>query len=91
VTGGRLEKQEGQHTRNKEMDTASRVCSIFVIFCFTAVLILTVYLRTANSRVFYQVCAVSAQQDRLKQELWEKQLLLESMINPAAVSQRLDY
>jgi hypothetical protein len=27
----------------------------------------------------------------LKQELWQKQLQLESLINPAAISQRLDH
>lgn len=63
---------------------------VFVVFCFTAVLLLAVYLRSANNRIFYELCACNAEQNRLRQELGTKQLLLESMINPAAISQRLD-
>lgn len=63
---------------------------VFVIFCFTAVLIFAVYLRSANNRIFYELCACDADMSRLKQELGTKQLLLEGMINPAAISQRVD-
>jgi len=69
----------------------SRFCFIFVVFYFTTVLILTVSLRGANNRIFYKLCSINAEQSRLKQQLWQKQLRLESLINPAAVSQRLDY
>jgi len=62
---------------------------VFVIFCFTAVLIFAVYLRSANDRIFYELSACNAQMSRLKQELGTKQLLLESLINPAAISQRV--
>ena len=65
-------------------------CFVFVVFCFTAVLILTVSLRSANNRIFYQLCTIYAEQSRLKQQLWQKQLRLENLINPAAISQRLD-
>ena len=34
-------------------DMASRVCFAFVIFFFAGILILAVYLRSANHRVFY--------------------------------------
>lgn len=63
---------------------------IFVAFYFTAVLIFAVYLRSANNRIFYELCTYRAEQSRLKRELGTKQLLLESLINPAAVSQRLN-
>jgi len=63
---------------------------VFVVFCFTAVLIFAVYLRSANNRIFYELCECNAEQNRLKQELGTKQLLLESLINPAAISQRVD-
>ena len=62
---------------------------VFVVFCFTAVLIFAVYLRNANDRITYELCACDAEMSRLKQELGTKQLLLESLINPAAISQRL--
>ena len=62
---------------------------VFVVFCFTAVLILAVYLRSAGNQVFYQLCSCNVEQSRLKQDLGAKQLLLEGMINPAAISRRL--
>jgi len=68
----------------------SRFCFVFVIFYFTAVLIATVWLRSANNRTFYKLCTINAQQSQLKQQLWQKQLRLENLINPAIVSERLD-
>jgi len=62
---------------------------IFVVFYFTAVLILTVGLRSADNQIFYKLCTVNNEQSRLKQQLWQKQLQLEGLINPAAVSQSL--
>lgn len=67
-----------------------RLYFVFVVFYFTAILIFTVYLRSANNHIFYKLCAHKAEQGQLKQQLWQKQLQLESLINPAAVSQRLD-
>lgn len=63
---------------------------VFVVFCFTGVLILTIYLRNADNRTFYKLYTYTAEQNRLKQQLWQKQLRLEYLINPAAVSRRLD-
>lgn len=61
---------------------------VFVVIYFTAVLIFTVYLRSANNRIFYKLYAHESEQGRLIQELTHKQLELENLINPAAVSQR---
>ena len=66
-----------------------RFCFIFVVFYFTAVLILVISLRSADNRIFYRLCTVNTEQSRLKQQLSNKQLQLENLINPAAVSQRL--
>jgi hypothetical protein len=63
---------------------------VFVVFCFTAILIFAVYLRSANNRIFYELRACNVDIGRLKQELGTKQLLLESLINPAAISKRVD-
>ena len=63
---------------------------VFVIFCLTAVLVLTVYLRSIENHVFYKLCSTTAEQSRLKQQLWREQLRLENTINPAAIWQRLD-
>ncbi|MFC1737526.1 hypothetical protein ACFL1G_00560 [Planctomycetota bacterium] len=68
----------------------SRFCFVFIVFYFTAVLILTVYLRNAESRIFYELCAVNRQQNHLKQQLWQKQLRVESLISPTAVSEHLE-
>jgi len=61
----------------------------FVVFCFTAVAILAIHLRNIENRVFYELCSNSAEQSRFKQQLWEKQLQLENLTNPAAVSEHL--
>ena len=62
---------------------------VFVVFYLTAVLILTVYLRSANDRVFYRLWMHRTERRQLRQQLGNKQLQLESLINPPAVSQHL--
>ncbi len=62
---------------------------VLVVFYFTAVLIFAVYLRGVNNRVFYELSQYNAQQNQLKQKLGAKQLQLESLINPSALSKRL--
>jgi len=59
----------------------------FVVFCFTAFLIITIYLRTSNNYIFYRLYTLNAQQGRLKQQLGGKQLRLEALINPAAITE----
>jgi len=68
----------------------SRLCFIFTIFYVTGILIFTVYLRSSNDRLFYQLYLHKTKQSRLNQQLWQKQLQLESLINPAALAKRLD-
>lgn len=63
---------------------------VLVVFYFTAVLIFAVYLRGANNRAFYKLSQYNALQNQLKQELGAKQLQLESLINPSALSKRLE-
>ncbi len=63
---------------------------VFAVLCLTAVLIFAVYLRDANNRIFYELCIYRAELNQLKQELGAKQLRLEGIINPAAISQRLN-
>ncbi len=64
---------------------------VFVAFCFTSVMLFAAYLRNANDRIFYKLCVTRVSQSRLKQQLAAKQLRLESLINPASVSERIDY
>ena len=62
---------------------------IFVVFFFTAVSIFTVYIRCANNKIFYRLYSTVAEQNQLKQQLWQKQLELENKINPAVISEYL--
>ena len=62
---------------------------VFVVLFFTVVLIFAVYLRNVNNRIFYQRYTLEVEQSWLVQELTQKQLEVESMINPAAVSERM--
>ena len=68
----------------------SRFRFVFVVFYFTSILILAVYLRNANNRIFYELCTLKVEQSRLKQELGTKQLQLEGLINPAEVSRHIN-
>jgi hypothetical protein len=68
----------------------SRFCNVLVVFFFAATLILAVYLRDSNNSTFYTLRRCKIEQERLRQELWQKQLRVESLINPAAISERLD-
>jgi hypothetical protein len=65
-------------------------CFVLVIFFFAATLILTVFLRDYEKRTFYTLQRYRVEQRRLRQELWQKQLRVESLINPASISRRLD-
>jgi len=68
-----------------------RLRFFFAVFCFTTLLVLTVYLRSANNRSYYRLITLKAEHNRLKQQLWQKQLQLESLTNPAAISQHLQH
>jgi len=62
---------------------------VLVVFYFTAVLIFAIFLRGANNRAFYRLSQYNARLHQLKQSIGVKQLQLESLINPSALSKRL--
>ena len=64
---------------------------VFVAFYFTSVMLFAAYLRNANDRTFYRICAARVSQNRLKQQLAGSQLRLENLINPASVSHQIDH
>jgi len=68
----------------------SQLRFIFIVFYLTAVLIFTVRLRTDRSRIFYRLHTVQRKDSQLKQNLWQRQLRLESLISPTAMSRRLN-
>ena len=61
-------------------------CFLVAIFYFAAVLVATVYLRASNDRIAYKLCRYKVEQNWLKQKLWQKQLEVEKLLNPASVS-----
>ena len=65
----------------------SRLRVILVVFSATAFLIFTVFLRTSSSRMFYQYQRSLVEQKKLRQQLWQKQLRFECLVNPAGLPQ----
>ncbi len=65
----------------------SRLCFIYVIFWFVAVLVLSIFLRDANHRMFYELRVCRGQYKQSTRQLWQKQLELEQFINPSAILQ----
>ena len=62
---------------------------VFVVLYCTAFLLFAVSLRNSRNHIFYKLRKMVIEQNRLKQKLWQKQLQLEGLINPAAVSEFL--
>jgi hypothetical protein len=65
----------------------SRLRVILVVFSVTAFLIFTILLRTSASRMFFQYQQSSVKQKELLQQLWQKQLQFECLVNPAGLPQ----
>lgn len=68
----------------------ARFCFVYVVFCFVAILVMAIFLRDANSHMFYLSRTYRAERDQLQQQLWNKQLLLENRTHPGAVIQQLE-
>jgi hypothetical protein len=68
----------------------SRSRLVFIVFYLTAILIATVHLRTVSSRLFYRFRTAVVARDRIKSQLWQKQIQLESLINPSAISEYIE-
>ena len=64
-----------------------RLRFILVTFFIVAALVFAVYIRDANNRLFYKIRSSYVKQSRLKQQLWQKQLQLENLLNPAKISE----
>lgn len=68
----------------------SRFCFVYVVFCFVAILVLAIFLRDANSQMFYLSRTYRVEYGQLQQQLWKKQLLLANKTHPGAVLERLE-
>jgi hypothetical protein len=58
---------------------------VFAVLCVSFLMVFTVYLRSRCDQLFHEFSRVTTEQNRLKQQLWHKQLQLESRLNPTAV------
>ncbi|RKY11898.1 MAG: hypothetical protein DRP65_02905 [Planctomycetota bacterium] len=68
----------------------SRARLIFIVFYLTTLLIAAAGLRISASRLFYKFNKAVVTQNRLRQTLWQKQLELQNLTNPHAVSERME-
>ncbi len=68
----------------------SRSRLIFIVFYMTAVLISAVLLRNNSSRIFYKFRESYVAQNRLRQQLWHKQLTMASLTTPGEISRRIE-
>ncbi|MDH4202204.1 MAG: hypothetical protein OEV87_04865 [Phycisphaerae bacterium] len=65
----------------------SRMRVILIVFSITAFLIFTIILRTSASRMYNRYQKSLVEQKSLCQQLWEKQLQFECLVNPAGLPQ----
>jgi len=63
---------------------------VYVVLFFTAVLIGTVYLRNADNRISFKLYMLDIKQSQLKQQLWQKQLVVENLLNPASIVESIN-
>ena len=59
---------------------------IFTVFVVTILLVLSVYIRTSTDGMCYETAAAQIKENRLRQQLRQKQLQHESYISPATLS-----
>ncbi len=68
----------------------SKVCFLSVVFYLVAMLVAVVYLRHANNLHFYQLRTHTVELDQLKQQLWQYQLQVETLIAPTKVMEEVE-
>ena len=68
----------------------SRSRLIFVVFVTTLMLLATVHLRVASSRIFYRYRSAYVLSQRLKRQLWRNQLHLERLKDSGLIYETVD-
>jgi hypothetical protein len=59
----------------------------YAVLCITAAFIYAAYLRGSGGQIFFKIRVAQKQESRIKQSLWQKQIELEGLVNPASVSE----
>ncbi len=67
----------------------ARLCFVYMTFCFVAILVLAIFLRDENSRMFYTLRVGRVEKKQLELQVWQKQLQLENSTSPGEVEKRL--
>ncbi|MFC1762444.1 hypothetical protein ACFL6U_10240 [Planctomycetota bacterium] len=68
----------------------AKTCFVWMVLCVVAALAAALSLRDVNNHMFYQLRVCQADEGRLKQQLWQKQLRLENLTRPGQVMERLE-
>ena len=68
----------------------SKASFLWMLCIVVAALATALALRDANNHMFYSLRKTQAEAKRLKQQLWQKQLRLESVTHPGRVIERMD-
>ncbi|MBC8378437.1 MAG: hypothetical protein H8E62_04610 [Planctomycetes bacterium] len=63
----------------------SRSRILVIVFSVTAFMIVTIHLRTSSARMFNRSRIAMVEQKERKQQLWQKQLRFECLVNPAGL------
>ena len=61
-------------------------CLMFTLICFTAAMVVTVHIRTMNSRLCFECRKRIVSRQRLSQELTEKELEASYLINRVVIT-----
>jgi hypothetical protein len=69
----------------------SKARLIFIVFYLTALLVAAAGLRISASRLFYKFDKAIITQNRIRQMLWQKQLELQALTGPQAVSEQVEH
>jgi len=56
-----------------------------MVFVLSFVFLSAIYLRRVQNHAFYRFRTCQAKQTRLKQQLWQQQVQLDLLINPASI------
>lgn len=67
-----------------------RLKLVIFIFFVTGMLVLTVFVRLRNNSLFHEFCRIKVRRSVYREQLWQEQLEVESLLNPAALSEYID-
>ena len=67
----------------------SRSRILCIVFFMTAASVFTIHLRTSSSKIYNKYRSAEVEQGRLRQELWQQKIRLETLVNPMKVVEQV--